>query len=66
MIQKGMDIARLNMNYFEVQEQLEISNNIKLASAQLGKKVPIMVDLKGPLIRTLEFNDRYSIEVKTG
>lgn len=29
MIKKGMDIARLNMNYFELHEQFEIVNNIK-------------------------------------
>lgn len=32
MIKKGMDVARLNMNYFEVHEQNEIVSNIKLAS----------------------------------
>lgn len=29
MLDKGMDVARLNMNYFEVNEQAEIIGNIK-------------------------------------
>ena len=32
MIKKGMNIARLNMNYFEVHEQQEIVANIKSAA----------------------------------
>ena len=51
-----MDIARLNMNYFEVEDQDEILENIKNAAAKAGKDVALMVDLKGPLIRTLGFS----------
>jgi pyruvate kinase len=32
MLKKGMNIARLNMNYFEVHEQQEIVANIKAAA----------------------------------
>lgn len=66
MIKKGMDIARLNMNYFETHEQNEIVNNIRVAAQKAGKMLPIMVDLKGPLIRTLGFKDMYSIKVNGG
>ena len=66
MMMKGLDVARLNMNYFELNEQTEIINNIKQAATSLGKDVAIMVDLKGPLIRTLGFKDMYSVKVKSG
>jgi pyruvate kinase len=67
MIEKGMDVARLNMNYFEVSEQGEIISNIKKACEMQGKDCAIMVDLKGPLIRTLGFQDGlYSIKVTSG
>ena len=67
MIEKGMDVARLNMNYFSVNEQDEIVNNVKQAAKELGKDVAIMVDLKGPFIRTTKFSkDLYSIKVKAG
>jgi pyruvate kinase len=67
MLRKGMEVARLNMNYFEVCEQGEIISNIKKASTEEGRDCAIMVDLKGPLIRTMGFNDGvYSIKVKQG
>jgi pyruvate kinase len=41
--------------------------NIRSAALKEGKDVAIMIDLKGPLIRTLGFRDTmYSIQVKTG
>ena len=42
-------------------------DNIRSASNKVGKDVAIMIDLKGPLIRTLGFEDTmYSIRVKAG
>ena len=67
MMAKGMDVARLNMNYFEVSEQGEVIANIKKACEVQGKDCAIMVDLKGPLIRTLGFQEgQYSIKVTSG
>lgn len=61
-----MDVARINMNYFNLNEQTEIIQNIKEASLKKGKDIAIMVDLKGPLIRTLGFKEGYSIKVNVG
>lgn len=67
MIRKGMNVARINMNYFEIHEQNEMIQNIRSATIKTNKDVAIMIDLKGPLIRTLGFKDTmYSIPVKTG
>lgn len=66
MLKKGMNIARLNMNFFDVREQGAIINNIREACSKTGKDCAIMVDLKGPLIRTKGFKDRYSIKVVAG
>ena len=67
MIRKGMNVARINMNYFEIHEQGEIISNIKRAALKENKDISIMVDLKGPLIRTLGFKDTsYSIKVHAG
>lgn len=66
MIAKGMDIARLNMNYFELHEQNEVVSNIKQAAKEQGKNIGIMVDLKGPLIRTLGFKNAYQVSVLSG
>ena len=40
--------------------------NIVKAQEITGRDVAIMVDLKGPLIRTLAFKNNYSIRVKSG
>ena len=67
MIRKGMNVARINMNYFEIHEQNEMIANIRSAALKENKDVAIMIDLKGPLIRTLGFKDTmYSIRVLTG
>lgn len=67
MIKKGMNVARINMNYFEIHEQNEMISNIRSAALKEDKDVAIMIDLKGPLIRTLGFKDTmYSIRVTTG
>jgi len=66
LIRKGMEVCRLNMNYFETHEQAEITQNIKQAAKEEKVHCAIMVDLKGPLIRTLGFKEGYSIKVKTG
>jgi len=57
MIEKGMDVARINMNYFDVNELNGIVDNIREASMLENKDVAIMVDLKGPLIRTMAFKE---------
>ena len=64
MILKGMNVARINMNYFEIHEQNEMIANIRNAATKTANDVAIMIDLKGPLIRTLGFKDTmYSIRV---
>lgn len=57
MLNKGMDLARINMNYFNLNEQVDLINNIKTACKETGKDCAILVDLKGPIIRTLGFKE---------
>ena len=57
MIKKGMNVARINMNYFDTHEQTDIIQNIRNSANKEAKDVSIMVDLKGPLIRTVGFKD---------
>ena len=59
-----MDVARINMDYFESYQLETLIKNIKDASKQLSVPCPIFIDLKGMLIRTLTNNKR--IEIKQG
>lgn len=55
MIKKGMDVARLNFSHGTHEEQLERVNRIKKLRAELDIPVAILMDTKGPEIRTGRF-----------
>lgn len=51
LINKGMDVARLNFSHGDLKTHLNYINNIRAASALAKKNIPIMQDLQGPKIR---------------
>lgn len=53
LMQAGMDVARLNMDYFTPSEMRKVLEQIHIASDELGTSCPIFIDLKGMLVRTL-------------
>ena len=55
MMKSGMDIARLNMNYFDVSQLDEITSTINEACNQTKMHCSTLVDLKGPVISILPF-----------
>lgn len=48
-----MDVARLNMDYFEPNMMSQLISNVHAASDELANSCPIFIDLKGMLIRTM-------------
>ena len=56
LMQAGMDVARLNMDYYDANEMMQVIDNIQAASDELGTSCPIFIDLKGMLVRTLVQN----------
>ena len=63
----GMDIARLNMNYFEVNDMDDILNFINTSCNRLKQHCSSIVDLKGPVISVLPFRSGvYSMKIKRG
>lgn len=64
LIEKGLDVARLNFSHGTYEEHAKRIRNIREASAAAGKMVAIMLDIKGPKIRTgLIENDQ--VELRT-
>lgn len=55
-MESGMDVCRLNMDYFEPNDMQSLIGNIQAASDELGTALPIFIDLKGMLMRTLVEN----------
>ena len=52
LMKNGMDVARLNFSHGTYEEHSARIKNIRAASEMVGKKVAIMLDIKGPKIRT--------------
>ena len=61
-MEAGMDVARINMDFFESNQIETLISNIKDASKQLQHPCPIFIDMKGMLIRTLSTNKEIPIE----
>ncbi|HHX36444.1 MAG TPA: pyruvate kinase [Clostridiaceae bacterium] len=57
LIQQGMDVARLNFSHGTHEEQLQRVNLIKRISREENRPVAILMDTKGPEIRTGRFKD---------
>lgn len=55
LIIHGMNVARLNMSHGDFEEQYERIVLVRKISKKLGKPVSILLDTKGPEIRTHEF-----------
>lgn len=55
LIQKGMDVARINFSHGNREIHADRIKKIRQASQQLGKRVAILVDTRGPEIRIKEF-----------
>ncbi|MDL4840664.1 pyruvate kinase [Aquibacillus rhizosphaerae] len=52
LIEAGMNVARLNFSHGDFEEHGQRIKNIREASKQTGKTVAILLDTKGPEIRT--------------
>ncbi|MGP4108328.1 pyruvate kinase [Virgibacillus sp. L01] len=57
LIESGMNVARLNFSHGDYEEHGHRIRNIKETSENLGKTTAILLDTKGPEIRTGSFED---------
>lgn len=57
LINAGMNVARLNFSHGDYEEHGNRINNIKLAAKETDKSIAILLDTKGPEIRTGKFKD---------
>jgi len=65
LIDAGMNVARLNFSHGDFAEHGERIKNIRKAAKAKNKAVAILLDLKGPEIRTGNFKD-YKVEISRG
>ncbi len=65
LIEAGINAARFNFSHGDYEEHGQRINNLKTAREELGVPIPIVLDTKGPEIRTGIFENK-AIEVKKG
>lgn len=65
LIEAGMNVARLNFSHGDYEEHGARIQNIRKATEKLGKNVAILLDTKGPEIRTHTMENG-AIELQTG
>ncbi len=51
MIEAGMNVARLNFSHGDFSAHKKVIENLRAASASLGRRIAIMADLSGPKMR---------------
>ena len=57
LVQAGMNVMRLNFSHGDYDEHGARIQNVREVSKELGKKVAILLDTKGPEIRTMSLED---------
>jgi len=65
LIEAGMNVARLNFSHGDYEEHGARIRNIRTAAEKLGKNVAILLDTKGPEIRTHTMENG-AIELQAG
>lgn len=65
LVQNGMDVARLNFSHGTHEEQKERMAKVRLYRERYGRPVAILLDTKGPEIRTKNFADG-KVNLKAG
>lgn len=61
LIEKGMNVMRLNFSHGDFEEHGNRINMVREICEKIGKNVGIMLDTKGPEIRTKKFNEKVNL-----
>jgi pyruvate kinase len=61
LMQKGMDVARLNFSHGTHEQHKERVDRFKIVRERLGFSIPLLLDTKGPEIRTGRFENDEAI-----
>jgi len=66
LILSGMNVARLNFSHGSHESHLQVVENVRAAMEKAGRKCALMLDTKGPEIRTGLLTDGKAIILKSG
>ncbi len=62
LVENGLNVMRLNMSHGPYDEQQEKIDTVREINAEIGSNVAILLDTKGPEVRTGEFEDGTFLE----
>ena len=62
LIQHGVDICRINMAHADHDWTREIIHNVRAAGERVGRHIAILMDVKGPEIRTGDVPETFVLE----
>ena len=66
LVENGMNVARFNFSHGDHEEQKNRMEILKSVRKELGKPVAILLDTKGPEIRTGLLEDHKKVTLKEG
>ncbi len=66
LVRRGMDVARFNFSHGTHEEQKARMDKLKKVRDEEGKPIAILLDTKGPEIRTGVLKDGKKVTLKTG
>lgn len=62
LIDAGMNVARMNFSHASYEEHAQRLKNFREACEMRGKKLPVLMDMKGPEIRTGTFEQPVTLQ----
>ena len=62
LLRRGVDLCRLNMAHADHEWTRKAIANVRTASEQVGRKIALMMDVKGPEIRTGPLDEPFELE----
>ncbi|MCC8365238.1 pyruvate kinase PykF [Xenorhabdus sp. PB61.4] len=66
LLNSGMNVMRLNFSHGDYEEHGQRIKNIRAVTAKTGKKAAILLDTKGPEIRTMKLEDGNDVSLTAG
>ncbi|MDC9595467.1 pyruvate kinase PykF [Xenorhabdus anantnagensis] len=66
LLNAGMNVMRLNFSHGDYEEHGQRIKNIRAVGAKTGKKAAILLDTKGPEIRTIKLEDGNDVALTAG
>ena len=66
LVEKGMNVMRLNFSHGDFEEHGRRIANIREVMAKTGKRVAILLDTKGPEIRTIKLEGGQDVSLTAG